>query len=208
MFIRMIAGVTVSALLSLPPPTAAQQPTLADRVAASGGKPVTVLVLREDRAGTMAELSQSSDLVVQATLTRLRSYVSDNNMTVFTDYEIVPARILHSRVSSVAAAPGPQPRLTLTVLGGETIINGTEVTVRNSKLKPIKQGAVFLIFANRVKAGESRYLLTKGSAGIFEVINGERVEPLFKRIDPDPEVDGVALPEIVRRIQTAVTATK
>ena len=123
--------------------------------------------------------------------------------SVDTDYQIVPTKVVHSRMLNARATPGPQRVLVLALPGGDIAVNGTQVTVTDVTRKPLNPMGRFLIFARKA-AGENRFAVVGGSAGVFEVTSDNRVEPLHKRSDPDPEVHGVSIEEITKRIQSAV----
>lgn len=122
---------------------------------------------------------------------------------VLTDYQIVPSRVLASRTPEVRSTPGQLPPMILTVLGGEVIVSGTSVTMINSSLNPIRDRGRFLVFAMRAKAGENRFEPTGDSAGMFEIVQGQRLQPLLKRASANEEVENVPLEEIVSRIQVS-----
>ena len=102
-----IGGAAMLVLWTSSVPVVAQRSTLAERVAASDGKPMTLLVIRDDPPTPISELTERSDLVLQATLSRLRSCIGDNTAVLVTDYEIKPKRVLHVRGTTGAATPGP-----------------------------------------------------------------------------------------------------
>jgi hypothetical protein len=177
-----------------------QEPTLIERAEASGGRPLTIRVLRETVPISIEALSAQSDLVVVSRLVRLQSYLSENKKQIFTDYVIVPSKVLLGRIEP-RPTPGPTPRMVLTVLGGQINVRGTLITMVNEKSNPIKNEGEFLLFASRVKGGENRFYPTQDSAGLFEIRDGQRVQPLFRRNDVDPEVEGVPFEAIARKIQ-------
>lgn len=197
------ATVAVVSLLAASANGLAQDPTLAERVEANGGKPVRVTVSRDVAPTPIAALASSSDLVVVGRLLRRQSYLSPNKTQIFTDYEFVPGEVLLARQKDQRTAPGPAAPLILTVFGGQITLNGVQVTMVDEKMKPVRSGAEFLVFAKRAATTGNRFEPTNGSAGIYEVGDNRRLEPLFRRIDADPEVHGVPFAEIVRRIQSA-----
>jgi hypothetical protein len=196
--------IPLAALFTLPAALAvAQHVTLAERVELRGGKPVALLVRPDVMPMTIADLSKGSDFIVEASLVRLRSYMSDDKATVGTDYQIVPTQVVHSRILNARDTPGPQPVLVLTLPGGDIAVNGTQVTVTDVTRKRLNPRGRFLIFARKA-AGENRFSVVGGSAGIFEVTSDNRVEPLHTRSDSDPEVHGVSIQEFTKRIQSAL----
>lgn len=204
MFAKPTMTVAIAGLLgAFPALINAQVPKLAELVEVAGGKPIRLPVLTETSWVSIDELAATADFVVDARLVRLGSYVSEDGTKVFTDYQIVPNRVVVSRTGDVGTVPGSHPPLVLTVLGGEVTIEGTLVTMTDAKMTTLRDRGQFLLFAKRAKTGQTRFALSRGSASIFEIVDGEHVEPLLRRQDPNPDVEGIALEKIVARVQAA-----
>ena len=58
---------------------------------------------------TLAELVKASDLVVEANLVHLRTYVNDRDTDILTDFTIVPNRVLVGSVPVGVSTPGATP---------------------------------------------------------------------------------------------------
>jgi hypothetical protein len=201
---NVMRALVIVALYGWCVPGSAQTPTLAERVEASGGKPLTIPALPETVPLSIDELSARSDLVVQGKLVRLRSYVSEDGTKIFTDYHLVPRQMLVVRTKVTTPTPGQTPPIVLAVLGGEVMINGTRVTMSNSKMLPLKDQADFLIFARGTNGDGTRFELTGGSAGIFEV-EASSVKSLLRTNSRNREIEGVPLDKIVAKVREAAS---
>lgn len=202
MFFQTVLSISVVVILSTSVGFAtAQEPTLEERVEASGGKPLTISVLREVFPVPIATLAAHSDLVVTGRLVRVRSYLAPNKKEIFTDFSIQPNQVLLERSKDVRSTSGQRSAMVLTVFGGQITLNGTQVTMVDETMKPINDQGEFLVFVTHVQSQPNNFQLAEGSAGLFELIAGQRVEPLYKRRDKDPDVHGVPFAELVSRIK-------
>ena len=159
---------------------------------------------------TLEQLTHEAVAVVQATVSRVRSYVGGRRGDrVLTDYQITaPLVIAGQWPASVQVVPGPgTPLPVLTVFGGEVVLEGITVRAADVNRADIKDGGEYLIFlrpsrgANR--AGEIAYEIYYG--GIFE-ISGDQVLGLLNKANDvfaDFLKDRPKGRELVARIQKA-----
>ena len=180
--------------------TAAQQsPTLRDQVRASGGKPLGILV-RRDAGAVPLETLAKVDLVARGNLTNPKSYLSQDGHHIYTEYELVPNRVVSDRAGvSTQAKPGVPPRITVTLYGGELVIDGTNVSVTDGTRDSWSEGADLLLFLTRKSSDGGVYRFEVGAPGIFEVI-GDHVKALRRQRDRDPEIEGVPFERLVQTI--------
>jgi hypothetical protein len=75
MHIRNLAGLI--AACTLPFAVSAQQNTIPERVAASNGRPVVILLARDLEPVPLADLVAGADLIVYGKLVRQRSYLTE-----------------------------------------------------------------------------------------------------------------------------------
>ena len=160
-----------------------------------------MLVNDDERTLPLSELSTLADIVVDARLVRPRSRLSDDKTRIYTDYEMVPGRVVRSQIGDILNSPSPGMRaqLLLTVVGGEIRIGGKTVQATNRTMKPIKTGGRYLIFAS--KQGGNVFMAIGGPAGVFEVFDNGRVNPLLRTSRVHPDIDGVPLEDIVRIVE-------
>lgn len=158
---------------------------------------------------TLDQLTNEAVSVVQATLSRIGSYVGGSRGDrVLTDYLIAAPIVIAGQLPvSVQRAPSPGIAPILTVYGGEVVIEGVTVRCTDINRAAIKDGAQYLVFLRPSrgpsKAGESRYEIHYG--GIFEVLADE-VKGLLKNADAvfaDFLKDRPHPKDLVARIQKA-----
>jgi hypothetical protein len=182
-----------------------QSYTIQDIAAASKEKVVHLATMEDEFVVSLAELSGKADLVLDARLVRPRGYLSPDGMSISTDYEMVPSRFLRSQIGDISTSKTPrqQARLLLTVPGGQATVAGKTVISSFGMQKPINAGARYLIFATRVDSKDKRFVATAGSAGIFEVLDNGRLNPVLKTSAANPDFNEASFDDIARRVQSA-----
>jgi hypothetical protein len=144
--------------------------TISDRLADSSRKPGTPLVigtLGEPVPLSIEELTKRSDMVVEARLALLKTYINDRDTAVITDYAIQPIRILTGAVSGAARQPGIATPLVLSVYGGEVVRNGVTIRAVNHNLEPLIIGETYLLFLKHFGNEPGRYDIY--NTGVFEL---------------------------------------
>src|SRR5207247_5768060 len=122
-------------------------PTISDRIhdpSRAPGTPVVIGVLGEPEPLSLDELTKRSDLVVEARVERLRSYINALDTAVLTDFSIVPLRVLTGRNPSASSKPGAG-RLLLSTYGGEVTKDGVTVKAENHGQQALKNGGRYLL---------------------------------------------------------------
>ncbi len=136
-----------------------------------------------------------TDLVVSGTVGESRSYLSDDQMEVYTDIALGDPTVLYQSHQLVTAAvPGVIPTVTITQRGGTISIEGTTFTQREEALPALQIGTKGLFFLQRV--GNKNVIAGK-FYGAFSVVDG-RVTPLMSSKDYAQEYRGLALADAVR----------
>jgi hypothetical protein len=135
---------------------------------------------------TVDQLTNEAVAVVQAKLSRIRSYVGGSRGDrVLTDYLIIePAVIAGQLPALVQRVPSSGTSPILTVYGGEVVIEGVTVRCTDTDRAAIEDGAQHLIFLRPARtpgtSGTGRYEIHYG--GIFEV-SADEVKALLKNAD-------------------------
>jgi hypothetical protein len=195
----------ISLFLVFPAEALAQNYSIQNIAAASKDKVVHISSMEDEAVTPLSELSRQADLILDARLVRPHGYLSQDGMSVNTDYDIVPNRFLRSKIVDVSMSrnPGQQPPLRLTVPGGEVTVAGKTVISSVGMAKPITAGSRYLVFATRVNANENRFVATAGSGGLFEVMNNGHLDPVLRTSQPNPDFKGVSFDEVSRKLQAA-----
>jgi hypothetical protein len=177
--------------------TAQQSPTLRDQVRANNGKPVSILV-RRDAGPVPIETLAKADLVVRGKLRNPKSYLSEDGHHIYTDYELIPIQMVSDRAGLRMQARSRQ-RITVTLYGGELVIDGTMVSVTDGSRDSWSEGADLLLFLIRNSRDGAVYQFEVGGPGMFEV-KGDHVKALRTQRDRDPEIEGVPFEQLVQTI--------
>jgi hypothetical protein len=125
---------------------------------------------------TVAQFTREADVVFHGRLIRLNTYVSEDGRQVVSDYAIRDSRLLAARSDEAysRAVDASKPR-TVTLTGGELLLEGVTVRGASSVLRHVVDGGEYLLFLTPRQAGGAGYAVY--SAGIFAV-EGGRVKPL------------------------------
>ncbi len=153
---------------------------------------------------TLQALTLGAELIVDATVTRQRSYLTSNEQHILTDYQVVPIRVLAGTIPVTRASPGSSP-LILTVYGGEMTIEGFTAYVVDHAVKPPESGRRYLLFM-RPFGTDGHYQLYK--AGAFEVRDQELRSLLTRDGQLLKEITDIQFDEAVSRIADAAKARK
>ena len=160
----LLVALNITALAAAP---AAQ--TITDRIRVAQQNPDVSLVMMgsvdESLVLTLAELVKASDLVVEANLVHLRTYVNDRDTDILTDFTIVPNRVLVGSVPVGVSTPGVTARLILATYGGEIVRDGVHVRAIKHGLRPVTEGVRYLLFLKKWTA-----------PGTYEIYNAAAFE--------------------------------
>lgn len=194
-----IFGLSVVVLANAP---FAQTPTIPQRVAANDGKPVTIHIRKDASAVPVTAMAAHADLVVVGRLTNKKSYLSEDKFHVYTDYQLIPSRIVVARTDTFTrTSPGSGESITVTVYGGELAVDGVLVTFIDHSRRDWTEGAELLLFLAADKGKSDRFRVYGGAAGAFEVGVGQRVKSLRNASDKDPETEDLPLEQVLRKVQ-------
>jgi hypothetical protein len=141
---------------------------------------------------------RNADLIVQGELTRLKTYLSADQKTLYTDYQLTPEKHIASRVPVNLSKPGPAPVYVLRDWGGATVIDGVDVKVdtRGELAMPIgKPVLVFPTFNEEIQ----KYEIYPGY--VFELVAGRQLEPRITEAGVvDPRLVGSDIGDVVKEI--------
>ena len=125
---------------------------------------------------TVAQFTREADVVFHGRLVKLRTYISEDGEQVVSDYAIRDGQLLAARSDEAyrRAVDASKPR-TVTLTGGELLLEGVQVRGASSVLCHVVDGGEYLLFLTPKRGEVEGYALY--SAGIF-AIEGGRVKPL------------------------------
>jgi hypothetical protein len=203
----MIRVLTLLAVLVNAPPTTAQALRDAAREQArqSPGVPLLLTSAPGDYLPkTIEDLTKESEVVLQATLSHMKSYLSVNDDRVLTGYDVNVEHIFAGGVPTrTAKVPGTvlAPPI-LTVFGGDVTVDGVLIRATDSNREAITEGARYLLFLMNSRRREpGRYEVYHG--GVFEVVRNQ-ARPLLRNSERVFKgVAGTPISELIPRIEKA-----
>ncbi|HXW06535.1 MAG TPA: hypothetical protein VD833_14960 [Vicinamibacterales bacterium] len=179
----------------------AQQMTIPDHVAATGGMPVFLPVIRDLAPVPLSDLA-AADAIVYGKLVRQRAYMNSRKRDIYTDYEIVAERVIVDRLRVMSSLPQPvgQSRPVVTIYGGEIVVDKTKVVMDDMSLirRPEHSGPL-LMFLRRTSEA-NRFELYGDVAGLFEVKAVGRIQSLLKHPEKDKEVGDLTLEQLIQLV--------
>jgi hypothetical protein len=181
----MRKALMITFLLTSLSPTAAvacQMATLPELVARLRPEPVVRNIIREFVPVPLSELSEQAELVVDAEVQAINTYLSSDECYLLTDYAVVPRASIAGTVPQ-RTQPGPPP-LVLTLVGGATTIQGVQVVVRDEQLPLIPSGTRVILFLQRSKRDKEKFELVGAVSGAFAVSADDQIKPLVQGAGP------------------------
>jgi hypothetical protein len=121
------------------------------------------------------ELVGSSDLVLQASVAPLRTYLSDDQYDVFTDFLVTPLTVLLQRTPDTSAVPGDARSIVVRQYGGRMVLDGVQITAVNRDAVPFDTTPTVVLFLKRAQTGG--YELVHERLGVFRVRDGQLEPP-------------------------------
>ena len=105
--------------------------SLREQARQSGGKPVGSGLLRDICPKSLEDLTTESGVVLIATVSKGKSYLTPNEEHVYTDYTVSPRRVVAGSYPLLSGVPVATMPLTITQYGGEMILEGVVVRSQN-----------------------------------------------------------------------------
>jgi hypothetical protein len=147
------------------------------------------------------EMVRQCDAIVHGTLKKIRTYLSPDEMELYTDYEITPLAVIARGSLPVLNKPGPQHPIVLRQWGGETTINGVPVKMYDENFPLLPTDTPLLLFLNH-DAQTDRYEIFGEITGAFELEGGRRlVHLLSPSVGPSyAHLKGADIADAIREI--------
>jgi hypothetical protein len=152
----------------------AQSPTIPEAVAAMRPGPYVTSRITEIAPPPFEAIVKSADLIVHGSLKKLRTYLSPDQRTLYTDFEVVPTNTIAAREFPPNAKPGPSPVI-LRQWGGETQIDGVLVKISEEgfPLLPVDEPLLLIMKFN---ADAGKYEVAGTFGGAFQLQQGRRLK--------------------------------
>jgi hypothetical protein len=153
---------------------------------------------------TIDELAREAEVILEARLSRVNSYLGSNEDRILTDYAISEATVIAGRLPVIATrTPGVAVPLIVTVYGGQANVDGVLVRAIDVNREAIKDDGRYLVFLRQSRsAGLGRYEIHYGC--IFEIV-GDQARPLLRRAeDVYKGTRNASLSDLRERVKRAV----
>jgi hypothetical protein len=138
------------------------------------GDPESAAYLERFYAGLLGD----TDVIVRGRVgAPIRSYLSEDQYDVYTEYAIHNPRYLYLSDVGLSGPPGMNRPTVVGMLGGKITINGLSYTQTHEQLPSLPVGAECLFLLKRVN---ERFVIANRYTGAF-VIEGTRMRPLNVR---------------------------
>ena len=173
------------------------------RIKTGVGEPVEVYRSKPPLPVRLADVVSDADVIVVGNLRKLRTLLTRDRCDVVTDYTLT----VRSRLAGDAgpAAIQDAPDMILRVEGGDLMVDGVPVIVRNMRLRPPPDGEELVLLLKRSEE-QGIYVLSQGDFGAF-VLRDDRVNRLMRAgiADDFPSRRDDFIAEVVR-LSAATTA--
>jgi hypothetical protein len=162
-------------------------------------QPIVTPSFGEIQPLSIEQLTQQSELVVEARIARLRSYIDRTDKVVITDYAVQPLRVLAGHEPANRGISGPNP-IVVVVVAGEVVREGVVIRAMNFNHQDLVDGRTYLLFLkhfDRDDAGHYEIF----DAAVFEIANGS-ARPLAASHSRETFKEFVDLPysDVVARV--------
>jgi hypothetical protein len=173
--------------------------TLPDLAKLQGPGPVSRSRIRELAPPSFEDIVAKADLIVHGRAVATKTYLSDDQMHLYTDYVITPMNVLLQRAGASSLVPGAQMPIVLKQFGGQMTIQGVKVSDQDDDLPPLKSGTEVLLVLVYSKA-DGKYRLPDEIAGAF-LVNGAQIAPLLRTPVKDERFTGMSLTQFASEVR-------
>ena len=166
----------------------AQLATIPEQLARAGQSLASGASMPSGLPPFVDDVLMDTDVVVRGTVTQPQSYLSEDQLQVYTDYVIANPTFLYPSTLVVSKTPGVQT-IKVTMIGGTVRINGLTFTSDHAALPLLASGAECLFLLKKVA---NRYHIAGIYYGVFR-IDKERVTPETRQEGFAPEYSGISV---------------
>jgi hypothetical protein len=124
-------------------------------------------------------LVADADLIVHGTVKPIRTVLSKDQQSLFTEYLVSPIRVIFQKTPQSGRVPGLPAPIIVTRWGGSTVIEGVHVTVRDREAPSLDETPEFVLYLAADDATKGMYHFVNQLIGAMGVLNG-RVQLVAK----------------------------
>jgi hypothetical protein len=129
---------------------------------------------------SLGEMVRRAELILEGTLRVRRTYLSDDQTWIYTEFDVLPSTVFIHRRSGPAKRPGPEI-IVLKQSGGRMTVSGLEVIAEESQFRLLPTGEpVFLFLSDDDR--DSVYEVVGGAGAI--VARDSQMRPWLKTAPP------------------------
>jgi hypothetical protein len=148
----------------------ADQLTLPQMARLNAPKPVYVQRSRELVPVALDDIVATADLIVHGTVAPISTYLSDDQKEMYTDYQVTPLRVILQRGVATSPVPGVSQPVIVKRWGGHSVIDGVDVSLEDTDLRPFEKGVELILILAAHKDG--KYRISGDVAGVLGVSAG------------------------------------
>ena len=152
--------------------------TIPELVRRDSPNPILRVWQRELVPETFEQALPKADVIVQGTVERIDPYLSKDQMSLYSDYTIIPSHMIRQSTPILGSQPGLQTSLVVKRWGGETTIAGVKVSVQEMELRNFTLGEQLVLMLKSDQV-EGKYVLATDFTGAFAV-ERDHIMPLLK----------------------------
>lgn len=195
----MRVGTVVLLFLLLGDPAIAQLKTIPQQLAEQGTDLMSGATVPSGASPDLDVVLRDSEMIVRGVVGNPRSYLSDDQTTICSDYPILEPVILFDTMIASSSKPGPpEIEIVVTLEGGKLTLGGLTFTVTPGGLPGLEPGSECLLLLKRLRG--KLYVAGDGYLGAFGISPDEKLTPLTGARDFAPAYRGVAATAAVNNI--------
>ena len=179
---------------------AGQERTIPQRVEQVRPKPLIVTRVSELVVASFESAIRDADLIVQGSVRKLKTYMTNDQMQLYTDFEVLPTSTILARRSLGSTRPGQVTSIVIRMWGGETEINGLPVTFQNTNFPELPTDRPLLLLL-KYRDDVEKYELYD-NAWALALKGGRTLEPLVRPMSPfEPRIIGMDIGDAIAEVQ-------
>ena len=114
----------------------------------------------------LASIVRFTDGAVEGIVLSKRTYATNDDRNIFTEYEIATRQVLFQRVPHTTSKPGPPSATIFKALGGTVVFDGYSFTLSGDSRTQLNVGTHVILFG-RYDKSDGKWLF--GDRGVFHI---------------------------------------